>query len=208
MAGPGVSARVHPRGREHVQERVGSAVADWAALSAALADPSLVAQVQEAGVALLNALAAGHSLLVAGNGGSASMSSHVAAEFAGKCVRDRDPLPALNLAESPTAVTAIGNDYGFEEVFARGVRAHGRPGDVLLVMTTSGSSPNILSALEAARARGLRTIALTGERGVGLTMVADHTLVAPSDYTPRIQEVHLMWCHAWCEAIDHAWNDW
>ncbi|GAA1787693.1 SIS domain-containing protein [Nostocoides veronense] len=184
----------------HAQAR-----AEWARLAVALVEPDLVAAVDAAGLALLAALRGGAKVLVAGNGGSAAMSSHVAAEFAGKCVRDRDPLPALSLAESPTAITAIGNDYAFEQIFARQVRAHGRPGDVLIVMTTSGTSGNITLALDAARAAGLATIALTGSRGEHLRERADHVLVVPSDYTPRIQEVHLMWTHAWCEAVDHAW---
>lgn len=190
----------------HITRLHREAVQDWGRLAAALSEPALVAQVEAAGQAVIEALDAGRMLLVAGNGGSAAMSSHVAAEFAGKCVLDRAPLPALNLAESPTALTAVGNDYGFEEVFTRGIRAHGRAGDVLLVMTTSGSSPNILAALAEARERDLVTIALTGERGGHLRDRADHVLVVPSASTPRVQEVHLMWCHAWCEAVDHAWN--
>lgn len=183
------------------------AVAAWQATGAALADPTLMAAVDRAGETVLGALDNGRSLFVAGNGGSAAMSSHVAAEFAGKCVRDREPLPAISLAESSTAMTAIGNDYGFDQVFTRGIRALGRPGDVLLAMTTSGSSPNIRAALMVARERGMVTILMTGLKGAGLTEVADHLLVAPSDSTPRIQEVHLLWSHSWCEAVDHAWND-
>lgn len=184
----------------------GAARADWAALAVALADPALVEAVDRAGEAVLAALAAGNKVLVCGNGGSASMSSHVAAEFAGRCVRDRVPLPAMSLAESSTAITAIGNDYGFEQVFERGVQAHGRAGDVLIAMSTSGGSANILRALDRARELGLVTIALTGARGGRLTAHADHVLIAPSDYTPRIQEVHLVWTHSWCEAVDHVWN--
>ncbi|MFN8098198.1 MAG: SIS domain-containing protein [Dermatophilaceae bacterium] len=194
-------------GDAEVAARHAAAVAEWVRLGAALADPGLVASVDAAGRALVDAVAAGGTILVAGNGGSAAMASHVAAEFAGRCVRDRDPLPALSLAESPASLTAIGNDYGFDQVFVRGVRAHGRAGDVLIAMTTSGSSANILAALDAARERGLVTIALTGARGGHLAGHARHTLVVPSDCTPRIQEVHLLWTHAWCEAVDHVWAD-
>jgi len=171
-----------------------------------LAEPDLVQAVDAAGRALFSALAGGRQLLVIGNGGSAAMASHLAAEFAGKCVIDRDPLPAISLAESSTAVTALGNDYGFDEVFVRGVRAHGRAGDVLLAMSTSGSSPNILAALKVARARGLSTILLTGDSAEA-DGLADHVLRAPSTYTPRIQEVHLLWSHAWCEGVDTAWAE-
>lgn len=180
------------------------ALSAWAEMLPRLVEPELVRAVDAAGRALLSALAEGGKLLVVGNGGSAAMASHLAAEFAGKCVIDRDPLPAISLAESSTVVTALGNDYGFDQVFARGVRAHGRPGDVLLAMSTSGTSPNVLAALEVARDRGLSTILLTGE-SAHVDGCADHVLRAPSTYTPRIQEVHLLWSHAWCEGVDTAW---
>ncbi|HIZ98666.1 MAG TPA: SIS domain-containing protein, partial [Candidatus Janibacter merdipullorum] len=122
----------------------------------------------------------------------------------GKCVQDRHPLPAISLAESHSSLTAIGNDYGFDQVFLRGVQAFGRPGDVLLAMSTSGTSPNIVAALEEARRRGVATILMTGAKGAGQADLADHLLVVPSEETPRIQEVHMLWAHAWCEAVDHA----
>ena len=176
----------------------------WTEIVARLGEPGLVQAVDAAGLEIFTALAQGHQLLIIGNGGSAAMASHVAAEFAGKCVLDREPLPAISLAESSTVITAVGNDYGFEQVFVRGVRAHGRRGDVLLAMSTSGSSSNVLAALEVARARGIATILLTGESAM-TGDVADHVLRAPSSYTPRIQEIHLMWSHSWCEAVDSAW---
>ena len=179
------------------------ALAAWTEMLPRLCAADLVQAVDAAGRSIAGALAAGGQLLIIGNGGSAAMSSHVAAEFAGKCVIDRDPLPAINLAESSTAVTAVGNDYGFDQIFVRGVRAHGRPGDVLLAMSTSGTSPNVLVALAAARSLGLTTILLAGESAT--EGVADHVLRAPSTYTPRIQEVHLLWAHAWCEGVDTAW---
>jgi D-sedoheptulose 7-phosphate isomerase len=190
----------------HVAAQREAAVGDWRRLADALSEPTVVAAVDGAGQAVIEALDAGRRLIVVGNGGSASMSSHVAAEFAGKCVMDRDPLPALALSDSSTAITAIGNDYGFEHVFSRGVRAHGSRGDVLLAMTTSGRSPNVLAALDTGRELGLVTIAMTGSGGAGLAGRVDHLLLVPRDYTPRIQEVHLLWAHAWCEAVDLAWN--
>lgn len=199
----------HPltrRTTEHVQHAVASvsieAVRSWQELATALGEPELTQRVDAAGIALVGALAGGGALLVAGNGGSAAIASHVAAEFIGKCVQDRPPLPALNLAESLSSVTAVANDYGYEHVFARGILAHGRPGDVFLAMTTSGTSPNVLAALDAAAGRGLITIVLTGAKGEGLHGRADHVLVAPTHHTPRIQEVHMLWTHAWCEAVD------
>ena len=133
------------------------------------------------------------------------MSSHIAAEFAGKCVIDREPLPAISLAESSTVITAVGNDYGFDQVFVRGVRAHGRAGDVLLAMSTSGDvAQRPRGAGGGAGPRAARPSCSPGSRPT-LTALADHVLRAPSTYTPRIQEVHLMWSHAWCEGVDTAW---
>lgn len=191
-------------------ERRGPAVADrqqkglaaWADLSRSLADPDLVSQVDTAGTALLDALVGGGTLLVAGNGGSAAIASHVAAEFIGKCILDRAPLPAVNLAESLSSVTAVANDYGYDDTFTRGVAALGRSGDVLLAMSTSGASRNILRALQLAGQQGMLTILLTGSRGSGLNDAADHVLAVPSEETPRVQEAHMLWTHVWCEAVD------
>lgn len=197
-----------PSSRDHVRLRHAEALDEWARLASALREESLVAAVDAVGDVLVGCLATGHGLLVAGNGGSAAMASHVAAEFAGRCIRDRRPLPAMSLADSSAAVTAVANDFGFDEVFARGVAAHGRPGDVLLVLTTSGRSRNVLRALQVAREHGLVTVALTGGAGgAALVPLADHVLVAPADSTPRIQEVHLAWTHAWSEAVDLTWAE-
>ena len=179
----------------------------WLHLAEALREPELSAQVRAAGEALVSSLAAGGKVLVAGNGGSAAIASHVAAEFIGKCIHDRHPLPAISLAESHSSLTAIGNDYGFDQVFLRGVQAFGRPGDVFLAMSTSGTSPNVVAALAEARSRGLATILMTGSKGAGQADLADHLLVVPSSQTPRIQEVHMLWAHAWCEAVDLVMQD-
>ncbi|GAB3498694.1 D-sedoheptulose-7-phosphate isomerase [Flexivirga lutea] len=190
------------RRRPAVADRQQRGLSAWAELARSLAEPELVAQVDAAGTALLDALVGGGTLLVAGNGGSAAIASHVAAEFIGKCILDRGPLPAVNLAESLSSITAVANDYSYDETFARGIAALGRPGDVLLAMSTSGTSRNIVRALEVARDQGLLTIALTGRRGIGLAGRADHVLVVPSEETPRIQEAHMLWTHVWCEAVD------
>lgn len=194
-------------GSDVVAARLDAGIAAWGELAAQIAAPDLRERAHAAGDAVLAALRAGGTLLVAGNGGSAAISSHVAAEFLGKCVADRHPLPAISLAESHSSLTAIGNDYGFDQVFRRGVQAFGRPGDVLLAMSTSGTSPNILAALAEARSRGLVTILMTGAKGAGRVANADHLLVVPSQEIPRIQEVHLLWAHAWCEAVDHAMQE-
>ncbi|MET1134184.1 MAG: SIS domain-containing protein [Aeromicrobium sp.] len=185
-----------------VAQRQTLGIEAWAALALALEDPALVEQVDAAGRAVVEALRAGGTILVAGNGGSAAIASHIAAEFVGKCILDRAPLPAICLADSLTSITAVGNDYGFDDVFVRGVQSMGRPGDLLIVMSTSGRSASILRALDAARERGLTTVALTGASGGDLPGRADHVLHVPSDFTPRIQEVHMLWAHAWCEAVD------
>ena len=187
-----------------VTQQLDAGIAAWVRLAQQVGEPRLRSSVDAAGRVVLEALRAGGTLLVAGNGGSAAISSHVAAEFLGKCVQDRHPLPAISLAESHSSLTAIGNDYGFDQVFLRGVQAFGRPGDVLLAMSTSGTSPNIVAALGEARRRGVTTILMTGAKGAGQADLADHLLVVPSEETPRIQEVHMLWAHAWCEAVDHA----
>lgn len=185
-----------------LSQRLDAGVSAWAELAKAVADAQLRSQVLSAGAAVMRALTGGGKILVAGNGGSAAIASHVAAEFLGKCVHDRAPLPAVNLAESLSSVTAIGNDYGYDQIFVRGVRALARPGDVYLAMSTSGRSPNIVSSLAAARDLGVTTVAMTGFGGEHLRDAVDHLLVVPSRETPRIQEVHMLWAHAWCEAVD------
>lgn len=187
-----------------VARQLDAGIAAWATLAEQISAPELRSGVAAAGRVVVDALRAGGTLLVAGNGGSAAIASHVAAEFLGKCIQDRHPLPAISLAESHSSLTAIGNDYGFDQVFLRGVQAFGRPGDVLLAMSTSGTSPNVVAGLAEARRRGVATILMTGAKGAGQAGLADHLLVVPSSETPRIQEVHMLWAHAWCEAVDLA----
>lgn len=194
-------------GSDLVARQLDAGIAAWADLASRVGEAQSRARVHAAGESVLAALREGRTLLVAGNGGSAAIASHVAAEFLGKCVRDRHPLPAISLAESHSSLTAIGNDYGFDQVFLRGVQAFGRPGDVFLAMSTSGTSPNIIAALAEARRRGLTTIFMVGAKGEGQDEHADHLLVVPSTETPRIQEVHMLWAHAWCEAVDHAMQE-
>lgn len=182
-------------------------VEEWIELAPRLADPGLLDAVARAGEAIATSLAAGGRVLFAGNGGSASIASHLAAELVGRCVLDRRALPGLALADSASTITALGNDHGYDTIFERGVSAFGRPGDVLVAMTTSGTSPNIVRAVDRARDEGLVTIVMTGERGVAFAASADHGLVVPSSSTQRAQEVHLLWGHAWCEEIDVRWHD-
>jgi D-sedoheptulose 7-phosphate isomerase len=149
-------------------------------------------------------LGRGGRLLVAGNGGSAAEAQHLAAELVGKLRDDRTPLSAVALCADSSAVTAISNDYGFEEVFARQVRAHGRPGDVLLLLSTSGRSPNLLTAADAARESGLYTWAMTGPVPNPLADVCDEVLACPSDDSQVVQELHLVSVHVLCEHVDRA----
>lgn len=147
----------------------------------------------------------GHKVLLFGNGGSATDAAHIAAEFVGRYKRERAPLPAIALATDIAAITCIANDYGFEELFARQVRAHGQPGDVALAISTSGNSPNVLKGVEAAKALGLTTIGWTGGTGGKLAGMVDHAFVVPSTLTARIQESHITLGHVLCELIeDHV----
>ena len=144
----------------------------------------------------------GRKVLLFGNGGSATDAAHIAAEFVGRYHRDRMPLPAIALATDIAAITCIANDYGYEELFARQIRAHGQKGDVAIAISTSGNSPNVLKGVEAARAIGLTTIAWTGGSGGKLAGMVDHPFVVPSKVTARIQESHITLGHVLCELIE------
>ena len=153
---------------------------------------------------IVSALRAGNKLLLAGNGGSAADAQHIAAEIVGRYKQDRPAYAAIALTTDTSALTAIGNDYGFEQIFARQVEGLGRRGDVLLVISTSGRSPNILAALKAARQQGLVTIGFTGAKGTGMAASCDHLLVAPSDDTPVIQQIYLTLAHGICDVIEQT----
>jgi D-sedoheptulose 7-phosphate isomerase len=141
---------------------------------------------------------------VAGNGGSAAEAQHLAAELVGKLREDRMPLSAIALTPDSSAVTAISNDYGFDEVFARQVRAHGRPDDVLLVMSTSGRSPNLVHAVHAARDAGMRSWAMVGAGPCPVGDAADEVLHCPSPDSQVVQELHLVAVHVMCEYVDRT----
>jgi len=141
-------------------------------------------------------------MLVAGNGGSAADAQHIVAELTGRFLRDRQPLRALALHANTSALTAIGNDFGFDHVFARELSAHARQGDVLLAISTSGNSPNILRAIETARQCKVEVIGLTGESGGQMRKACDLCLCVPSKSTPRIQEMHILIGHTICELLE------
>jgi len=157
------------------------------------------------GAALLAAcFRSGGKALLFGNGGSAADAQHIAAEWCGRLSRERIALPAIALTANSSDITALANDYGFDRVFARLIEAHGRPGDVAIAISTSGNSPNVLAAIDEARARGLRTIAWTGRGGGKLASRVELALVVPSEDTQRIQESHIAIGHALAELVDDA----
>ncbi|MFT5443052.1 MAG: D-sedoheptulose 7-phosphate isomerase [Myxococcota bacterium] len=151
---------------------------------------------------LVACFAAGGKVLLFGNGGSAADAQHIASEFVGRYVSDRPALPAIALTSNSSEYTAIGNDYGFEHVFVRGVEAHGRQGDVAIGISTSGDSSNVLHAIAVAKEHGLVTVGLLGKSGGKLATAVDYAVTVPSDQTPRIQEAHITIGHIWCELVE------
>jgi phosphoheptose isomerase len=165
-------------------------------------------RIQEAAAALEKCIRRGNKVLVFGNGGSAADAQHFAAELTGRFGMERSPLPAMALTTDTSALTAIGNDYGFDEVFARQVRALANAHDVVVAISTSGRSPNVISAAKAARAAGAITIALTGGDGGEVSNLVDTVIVVPSTSTAQIQEVHIAVVHILCELIESALFPW
>ncbi len=174
------------------------------AIERAGSDASLLDAARKIAEVIAASLRGGNKLLIAGNGGSAADAQHIAAEIVGRYKKDRPAYAAIALTTDTSALTAIGNDYGFEHVFARQVEGLGRRGDVLLALTTSGRSPNILAALKAARQHGLVTVGFTGAKGTTLAASCDHLLVAPSEDTAVIQQIHMAFAHGICEVIEQT----
>ena len=171
-------------------------------LQVATALRSLAPEVDRVVDMIAKSIGAGGALLVCGNGGSAADAQHIAAELTGRFFRDRKPLRAMALHANTSSLTAIGNDYGYEEVFAREVAAHGRSGDVLMALSTSGNSRNVLRAIETAREKGMTVIGLTGAEGGKMRDLCDVCLRVPSGSTPRIQECHILLGHTVCELLE------
>src|SRR5271155_2765738 len=167
-----------------------------------LADTSFHDLVARVAMQIVKSLRAGGKVLFFGNGGSAADAQHLAAEFTGRYLKERRALPALALHGNSSAVTAIGNDYGFDMVFARQLEAFGKDGDVAVGISTSGNSRNVLRALETAKSKGIFTVALTGASGGLMKKIADCTLCIPSEETPRIQECHILTGHIICEIAE------
>lgn len=171
-------------------------------LRAMSADDVLHSELAGVAVACIEALRRGNKILFAGNGGSAADAQHLAGELLSRFHYDRPGLPAFALTTDTSVLTAIGNDYGYEHLFARQVEAVGTAGDVFIGISTSGRSPNVLSALRRAREKGLVTVGLTGREGGAMPELCDHCLHVPSDSTPRIQEGHITLGHTLCWLIE------
>lgn len=177
------------RNSAEVKLRVASELADQIALAAAT---------------VVECLKNGGKVLLAGNGGSAGDAQHISAEFVGRFINNRPALPAIALTTDPSAVTAIANDYGYDQVFCRQIQALGRSGDVFIAITTSGKSPNLNLAAVEARSRGITTIALLGKGGGDLAALVDQPIIVPSDFGPHIQESHITIGHAMCHVVEAA----
>lgn len=152
-------------------------------------------------------IASGHKLLLCGNGGSAADAQHIAAELTGRYKSTRKGLPGIALTTDTSAITAIGNDFGYDEVFRRQVEALASEGDVVLGISTSGNSENVIRALKEAKALGCKTIGFSGKDGGGMNDVCDINIVVPSDNTPRIQEMHILIGHIICQGVDNEIED-
>ena len=174
-------------------------------LDAVARDSALHETLAQAANTSASALKAGRKLMIAGNGGSAADAQHLAAEFVSRLVEDRPAMRAVALTTDSSALTAIGNDYGFERVFSRQIEALGQAGDVFMGISTSGKSPNVLRALELCRATGIATIGLTGRTGGKMPPLCDFCLRIPSEETMHIQQAHLALEHIFCMLVERAY---
>lgn len=187
--------------KSYIQEKINEA---QHVMEAMLADELLLATLASAAAACITCLQGGGKILLAGNGGSAADAQHIAGEFVSRFAFDRPGLPAIALTTDTSIMTAIGNDYGYEKLFSRQVQAHGQNGDIFIGYSTSGKSPNVLLALEEARAKGLVCIGLTGNRGGPMGGLCNYLLEVPSADTPKIQEGHLVLGHILCGLVERA----
>lgn len=188
---------------EREQARVRAAIAESIAVQQAVLE-QLVPDIAKTAEIIGNALRQGHKVLAFGDGGSAADAQHLAAELVGRCEHERRPLPALALTTNTSVLTAVGNDYGQESIFARQVEAHGQQGDVAIAISTSGNSPNVLSAVQTAHTMGMQVIGLTGQHGGRLRHMVDLYLCVPSQHTARIQEAHTLIIHVLSKLLDTA----
>ncbi|HUN60348.1 MAG TPA: D-sedoheptulose 7-phosphate isomerase [Candidatus Sulfotelmatobacter sp.] len=187
-----------------IRERLQSAIALKQAL---LLDETFHRSVIRVASRVIQSLTSGGKVIFFGNGGSAADAQHLAAEFTGRYLKERAALPALALSVNSSSLTAIGNDYGFDLVFARQLEALGRAGDVAIGISTSGNSPNVVRGLEAAKSKSLFTVSLTGGSGGKMADVVDCAIYIPSNETPRIQECHILTGHLICEIVERELCD-
>jgi D-sedoheptulose 7-phosphate isomerase len=167
-----------------------------------LSDASLLQRIEELSAAIVKAFKNGNKVLLCGNGGSAADAQHIAAEFSGRFYTDRDPLPSEALHVNSSYMTAVANDYGYDVVYSRAVKGMGKPGDVLIGLSTSGNSVNIIKAIEQAKEIGMITACFTGETGGKMKTISDYLINVPSTDTPRIQESHIMIGHIVCQLVE------
>lgn len=170
-----------------------------------VADSDVIKIIGETAELITNSLKNGHKILLCGNGGSAADAQHIAAEFSGRFYHDRDPLYAEALHVNTSYMTAVANDYTYDEVYSRLIKAKGRKGDVLICISTSGNSKNVVKAAERAKIMGINTVGLTGKKGGDLMEYCDNMICVPSEITPRIQEAHIMIGHIICELVEAAY---
>ena len=182
---------------------IGKEIQESIAVTSQLAQ-SCASQVVEAAQIIIECLRSNRKLIAFGNGGSAAEAQHLTAELVGRYRTDRQPLAALALTSESASITAISNDYGFDQVFSRQLQALATPGDVAVAISTSGNSPNIVAALQSANRLGLQTIGMTGKTGGRLVDLVQVCLRAPSDSTPRIQEAHMLMIHLLCGLVENA----
>jgi D-sedoheptulose 7-phosphate isomerase len=184
-----------------MQDKIRACIAESIAVKQATLDKNIAA-VEKAAQVIVAAMKNGGKILLCGNGGSAADSQHIAAELIGRFQKERKSLPALALTTDTSILTALSNDYSFDIIFSRQVEGLGKKGDVLLGISTSGNSPNVVKAIEQASQMGIKTIAMTGRDGGRLAKIADIAIVVPSAKTARIQESHITLLHAVCEVIE------
>jgi D-sedoheptulose 7-phosphate isomerase len=170
-----------------------------------LQDDKILQTVKDCVYVLVGSFKKGNKVLFCGNGGSAADAQHLAAEFSGRFYKDRDALPAEALHSNTSYLTAVANDYGYDVVYSRIIKGIGQKGDVLVGLSTSGNSKNIINAFETAKEKGMTTIAFTGDSGGKLKGIADFLINVPSDDTPRIQESHIMLGHIICQLVEEQY---
>jgi D-sedoheptulose 7-phosphate isomerase len=183
-----------------IRQRVNESIA----VKRSLLGSALIDSIVRLSDQVVESIRAGGKVLLFGNGGSAADATHLAAEFVGRFAFDRDPMPALSLSDNMSAVTAIGNDYAYDVTFARQIMALASPHDVAIALSTSGSSPNVLAAMRAAREKRIFTAAFTGAKGADLAALADVAVVIPSASTARIQEGYMLCAHIMCEVVEQT----